>query len=70
MAEKKVAKLIPYEVQYVCDECNQGYMYPTGKNFMTYPMQIEHQCSNEKCGAKKNFIEEKYPKVHYDRVEL
>lgn len=68
MGEKKIAKLVPYEIQYICDKCNKGYMQPTGKVFPTSPMQIEHKCSD--CDCIKCFYEEKYPKIVYEREEI
>jgi len=52
-----------YVVNYICDECGDGFMEPTGEIYLTNPPQYPHVCN--KCGAKKTF-NKKYP---YQRLE-
>lgn len=45
------------QVNYVCDTCTMGLMYPTGNIFFK---GIEHQCSS--CGDIQ-YLEGCYPKL-------
>lgn len=52
MAEQK-RELKTYEVDYVCDECKNGRMRPTGVKHLTHPARYPHVCGN--CGHKDSF---------------
>jgi hypothetical protein len=67
MSRIRVSRLIPFEVQYECDECEDGYMISTGKYHPTKPPKIEHKC--EKCGDII-YLEDKYPKVEFIHERL
>lgn len=65
MAEITTAKLIPYEVDYLCDECQIGHMLPTGNIYPTSPPKIGHKCNT--CGHTQIFLNKKYPSIEYKR---
>ena len=56
-------KAIPIFVEYMCDECGEGMMYPDGNTTLaTYPPQYSHKCSI--CGNIKVFYTQ-YPRIEY-----
>lgn len=68
MSERKTAKLIPYEFNYICDKCNKGIMeYTENHDYLATPMRFEHKCNN--CGDVKTF-NDPYPKITYEREEI
>lgn len=62
MVRKRMTRLIPFEVQYECDECEDGFMVATGKTYLSSPPKIEHKC--QKCGNVE-CLDDKYPKVEF-----
>ena len=48
-----------YLINYICDECGDGFMEPTGKMLLTNQPGFPHQCN--KCEARETFSD-KYPK--------
>lgn len=69
MGEKKTAKLIPYEVNYICDKCGKGIMeYTGGHEYLTSIPQFEHKCNV--CGEIKLFYNGTYPKISYEKEEI
>ncbi len=49
-------------VDYICDNCGEGHMLPTGIALLSYPAKYEHKCT--KCGSKQYF-KETYPAIRY-----
>lgn len=49
-----------FVVNYKCDTCKEGYMFPTGIALMSNPAQYPHKCNF--CGIEKTFRGIKYPK--------
>ena len=49
-------------VDYKCDECEKGYMKPTGDIVCCCPPKFPHSCTE--CGAKLMF-RERYPTIRY-----
>lgn len=56
-----------YKIDYICDECGEGYMRSTGQVLLSKPAQYPHQCTN--CGAKKTFKGIKYPTKRTEEVQ-
>lgn len=57
----------PICIKYICDNCNEGEMRPTGINdWESSPPKFQHKCTE--CGAEKTF-EEKYPLIRYKSIE-
>lgn len=52
------------KVDYRCDECDFGFMRPTGTCFPTNPPQYIHKCNNEHCGQERIF-NVSYPFIDY-----
>ncbi len=50
------------QVDYRCDECDQGHYRPEGHMLMSSPPKFPHNCNN--CGHTQTFTE-KYPTVRY-----
>jgi transposase-like protein len=44
-----------FEVNYVCDDCNKGFMRSTGTALTSVPVQYPHRCTY--CLSEKNFGE-------------
>jgi hypothetical protein len=42
-----------YKVEMCCDKCDSGKMLPTGRSFLTHPMQYQHAC--DKCENTEDF---------------
>lgn len=53
-------------MHYICDECGEGEMLPTGEINLTNPPKVEHKCNN--CGQIQVFVDKKYPEVSYKEV--
>ena len=51
-----------FTVNYLCDECGEGYMESTGSILISNPPQYPHKCNA--CGSDRTF-REKYPKTIY-----
>ena len=60
-------KVETYIINYVCDECGEGLMLPTGMAFYTSPLQYEHRCDN--CGDTQKFHDKKYPLTQYRYID-
>lgn len=58
--EKKI-EVKTYQIDYICDTCNEGKMRPTGISFPTNPPQYPHVC--DKCGAAQTFRNKIYPAI-------
>jgi hypothetical protein len=55
-------------IDYICDECLEGKMLPTGGSMLlSDPPQFAHQCDNINCCAKANFTE-RYPTFRVERA--
>ena len=52
-----------FQVQYVCDSCNEGYMEPKGPMLMTHPPLYPHRCRN--CDVTMN-LKHAYPIVEME----
>lgn len=59
-------KVESYKVDYLCDECNEGYMRFNGIALTSNPLQYPHTC--EKCKACKTF-RIVYPSIGYRTTE-
>lgn len=59
-------KVDVYRVAWICDECGEGEMVPTGTQFPTYPPQYQHQCDNRECRHTASSMGETYPKIEYE----
>lgn len=66
MSEKRI-EVNTYIVRYICDECGEGEMFPTGTCLDSLPPQYPHKC--HKCGASKTFIGITYPRTVYQEAE-
>ena len=56
-----------YVVEYLCDECHEGHMRPTGKMNLGIVNNFPHVCDNSICRATQNF-ESKYPYTEHVKV--
>lgn len=65
MAEKRT-EVKTYVVRYICDDCGEGEMVPTGLCLSIWPAQYPHKCN--KCGASETFIGSTYPRTVYEEV--
>ena len=61
MEEKFEAKV--FWTHQRCDDCDNGYMKPTGTVLTTYPPIYPHRC--DRCGAVKSFSVS-YPYMTYE----
>lgn len=52
------------KVDMKCDECNKGYLRPTGQCFMTSPPKYPHEC--DKCGKREVITGKTYPYIDYE----
>lgn len=50
------------KVDYKCEECNKGYMRPTGLMLTSNPPKFPHKCNI--CDHEEIFYE-KYPTIRY-----
>ena len=66
MEVKKEVKT--FEVNYKCDECDDGYMQFDGIVLTSYPAQYPHSCDNKDCDATKTFRGESYPKMVHEKI--
>jgi len=66
MAEIKTEVKV-YKIDYVCDECKDGFLLPTGVMLPTCPAQYPHKCSNSLCNRQITFRNQ-YPRIVYDDV--
>lgn len=64
MSETKT-KIQPFQIDYVCNECGEGRMRPTGLALLSHPPKYPHVC--DKCG-KERIFRESYPKIVYEEV--
>jgi transcription elongation factor Elf1 len=55
-------RVVPFEVNYVCDSCNNGMMEKTGEMNKSTG-EIEHKCLI--CGAEHTFKWVSYPRIDY-----
>jgi len=62
MAEIK-QNITPVKRDYVCDECGEGNMRPTGMALTSHPVQYPHVC--DKCGASQTFYVN-YPYIDFE----
>ena len=58
-------KVTAVEVEYRCDQCEEGVMRPTGLMQPTSPPKYQHKCN--KCGAV-GYLYLMYPCIRYERV--
>lgn len=65
MAEKRT-EVKTYVVRYICDDCGEGEMVPTGQCLTSWPAKYPHKCS--KCGASATFTGSSYPRTVYKEV--
>lgn len=66
MSEQKTeVRLV--RVSYVCDECKNGTMVPTGMCLSSCPPQYPHKCTN--CDATINFVNKRYPMLVYEDIK-
>lgn len=56
-------KVVPVEIDYLCPDCKEGYMRPTGIAYATSPMKYPHKCTH--CGSERTFFKE-YPYVEFE----
>jgi len=63
MPERK-KEVKTYKIEYVCDECGEGDMRPTGICLTSNPPQYPHTCTV--CGHEKRFRDKKYPLTVYE----
>lgn len=64
---EKEFPITPIAVKYICDNCKEGEMIPTGENiYLTEPMQFKHKCN--KCG-EEIILHEKYPVIRYKSID-
>ena len=56
-----------YIIEYLCDECYEGNMKPTGKMNLGSVNNFPHLCDNAMCGHTQDF-EIKYPYTEYVKV--
>jgi len=68
MEVKKEVKT--FEVNYKCDECDNGYMKFGGVVLTSYPAQYTHSCDNPDCDATMTFKGEKYPQTRYEDIDI
>ena len=66
MAEIKTEVKV-YKIEYVCDECKDGFLLPTGRELLSYPPQYPHKCSNPLCNRQITF-RQRYPRTVYEDV--
>ena len=64
MTEQK-HEVTTFEVEYHCDQCQEGVMRRTGMLYDKAPPKYEHECN--KCGSVV-FLHTVYPHIGYDRV--
>jgi len=55
----------PVGVEYACDKCGEGNVFPTGLIAPSQPPKFEHVCSN--CGERA-LLDKQYPHVTFDKV--
>jgi len=59
-----------YKVHYICDECKQGELLPTGTCYPTNPPQYPHKCSNiDYCNSARTFNIQ-YPALKYEEIGI
>lgn len=63
---EEVIEVRTFMTQRLCESCYSGYMKPNGTEYLTYPAQIEHECSI--CHAKQVFFKS-YPVITYKTKE-
>lgn len=51
-----------YQVDYMCDKCESGFMFPTGVALTINPPRYEHKCIF--CNNVENFTKV-YPTIEY-----
>ena len=56
-----------YEVDYICDECGKGKMYPTGSLKTVMPPIYTHVCSNRECMANAD-LDREYPYIKHVKL--
>ena len=59
MSESEI-EVKSYKIDYICDECHDGFMIFTGTMLMSNPPQYSHKC--EHCGKEITFYK-KYPYI-------
>jgi hypothetical protein len=64
---KQRVEMKVFTVKWICDECGQGEMVPTGIELMSYPAQYPHKCN--RCGHGETARGVKYPQTYYEAVE-
>lgn len=60
-------KVIVKKVNYICDNCEEGHMLPTGVCLPVNPPLYPHKC--DKCGAEMRFRATKYPHIIYENID-
>lgn len=54
-----------FEEDYLCDECHEGQMRPTGMALLTNPPSYPHRCNNDLC-QHIQYFECHYPRMIYE----
>ena len=54
------------KVNYLCDNCKQENMIPTGRQVYMGSSMFEHQCPH--CGFRKN-LPKQYPLIDFEEIE-
>mgnify|MGYP003507846415 CR=1 FL=1 len=65
METRKV--VVPIQVDYQCDKCEEGVMRPTGVVKPMSPPLIVHRCT--KCGHEDTYRNKRYPYIVYEEIK-
>lgn len=68
MAQQTIrTKVETYRIDKICENCNKGIMYPTGRGVTQWHSYWEHKCNQ--CGHIESYENISYPYTEYVDVK-